>query len=284
MTFQQSKEFHSQEASMCFVQISDTAGSDSILPNNAEAVSRYYHISSSKNLNTAVTLKIFYRTAECNTDELYFLTSTDMSPPYNYQILRGGHFTSTYGEITVKTFSFYIICRLYSYYGIRGVLAYIMETKYKASLYCSNQPTPQSRWNIYLVVVNDYYEFSNSAKTYIQDNYNENVTLVTEQVVFLSDNVGCVTVKHKFRNSPKNLSVYEPDHHILNHADIKEYVNGRPPLLKYSIGCSHSCSFNLRFTLDGVQVPKYLTLRESDLQGILLHCVFYIVFSYFSMI
>ena len=270
MIFQQSKEFHSQEASMCFVQMSDTAGSDSTLPKNAEAVSRYYHISSSKNLNTAVTLKIFYRRAENDTDQLHFLTSTDVSPPYNYQVLHGGHFTATYGEITVETFSFYTICRLFLHYGLRGILAN-MENKFKASLYRSNQPTPQSRWNIYLVVVKDDDIFSHSVKTYIQDNYNESVTLVTEQVVSLCDKVDCITASHNLEiNSPQNVSVDEPCPHILNCTGIRDYVDGHcPPLLKYSIGCSSTCSFNLKFMLDGVQEPNCFTLRESDLQGII---------------
>ena len=282
MTFQQSKEFHPQEASICFVQMSDTVGSDSILPNNTEVVSRCYHISSSKNLNTAVTLKIFYRADENYTDQLHFLTSTDMSPPYNYQILHGGNFTLTYGEITVETFSLYTICRLYLHYGLRGILAN-MEKKFKASLYRSNQPTPHSRWNIYLVVVKDDDVFSHSVKTYIQDNYNESVTLVTEQVVSLCDNVDCITASHNLEiNSTQNISFYEPDQHNLNHTDIKDYVDGCPPLLKYSIGCSSTCSFNIKFMLDGVEEPKCFTLRETDLQGIILY-VFCFVCSYFSM-
>ena len=282
MIFQQSKEFHSHEACRCFVQMSNTAGSDSILPVSAEAVGRYYNISSTKNINTAVTLRIFYRRAENDTDQLFFLTSTDVSPPYNYQVLHGGHFTSTYGEITVETFSFYTICRLFLHYGLSGILAN-MENKFKASLYRSNQPTPQSRWNIYLVVVKDYDVFSRWVKTYIQDYYNESVTLVTEQVVLLSDDVDYVTGSYNCEtSSPQNISVHEPDQRILNHSDIRDYVDGRLPLLKYSIGSSSNCSFNLKFMLDGVQEPECcFTLRESDLQGILLCYAFYFVYSHF---
>ena len=269
MTFHQSKESHSEEA-RCFLQMSDTAGPCSRLPDTAKSVGRYYHISSSKRINTAITLKIFYRRAEYGADQLYFLTCTDLSPPYNYQILDGGNFTSTYGEITVETFSFYTICRLFLHYGLRGILAN-MENKFKASLYRSNQPTPQSRWNIYLVVVKDDDVFSHSVKTYIQDNYNESVTLVTEQVVSLCDNVNCVTTSHNMEtNSPQNISFYEPDQHTLNHVDIRDYVDGCPPLVKYSIGCSGNCSFNIKFMLDGVEEPKCFTLRESDLPGIFI--------------
>ena len=271
MTFEQNKEFDSQEASICFVQVSDTMGQYSKLPENAMAVSRYYHISSSKSLNTAVTLKIFYRTAEKNTGQLHFVTSTDISPPYRYQVLHGGYFTSTYGEITVETFSFYTICRLFVHYGMMGISSYI-ETRFKASLYRSNQPTPRNRWNIYLVVVKNCDIFSRMVKRYIQEYYSESVTLVREQIIFLSDNTDHVTVHHNLdTNSPRNISVNEPDHCILNHSDISDYVDGLPPLLKYNIGCKFNCSFKLRFTLDGFQKPTHFTLRESDMQGILMH-------------
>ena len=269
MTFQQNKEFHSQEASLCFVQVSDTVGQYSRLPNNAKAVSRYYHISSSKRLNTAITLKIFYRTAEKDINQLQFFTSTDTSPPFNYQILHGGHFTSTYGEITVETFSFYTICRLFAHYGLMGVWS-ILGTTFKVSLYCSNQPTPQNSWNIYLVVVKDIEMFSRNVKTYIKDYYNDNVTLVVEKVTCLSDNVNCVTAHHNFleTNSPQSVSVNEPDHHILDHAVITDYVDGCPPLLKYRIDCCCASSFNLKFTLDGFQEPTCFTMSNYDLQGI----------------
>ena len=291
MTFHQHKEFHSQEVSrcftpsICFVQMSDTAGSGSRLPNNAESVSRYYHISSSNNLNTAVTLKIFYRKAENDTDQLHFLTSTDVSPPYNYKVVHGGYFTSTYGEITVETFSIYTICRLVFHYGLEGILAN-MENKYKASLYCSNLATRESRWrNIYLVVVKNENIFSHSVLTYIQNKYKKNVTLVREQVVSLCDNINRVTASYEWVEEPElsqKVSVNEPYPHILNCDDIRDYDDGHcPPLLKYSIGCSSDCSFVLKFVLDGVE-PNSITLCDSDLPGILYY-VFCFVSSYFSM-
>ena len=283
MVFQQSKE-KPQEANICFVQVSDTAGPHSRLPNNATAVSRCYHISSSKKLNTAVTLKIFYQTAEDDIDQLHFLTCTDISPPYNYKILNGGHFTLTYGEITVETFCFYTICRLNTHYSLTRFVLYMqtrlslyMENVLIVSLYRSYQPTPQKRWNIYLVVTKDNIVSHRGAKRYIQDNYKESVTLVTEQVAFFDHTFNGVTAHHYLRTeSPQNISVCEPDHHVLYYADIRHYVDGRPPLLKYSIGYSRNCSFKLRFILDGLHKDIHITLRECDLQGISL---FYFVSS-----
>ena len=282
MAFQQSKK-KPQEANICLVQVSDTAGPYSRLPNSATAVSRCYHISSSKNLNTAVTLKIFYQTAEDDIDQLHFLTCTDISPPYNYKILNEGHFTSTYGEITVETLSFYIICKLNTHYScLTRFVSYMqsrfplyMETKLIVSLYRSYQPTPQNRWNIYLVVVKGNIISYLGVKQYIQDNYNESVTLVAEQIAFFDHISDGVTAHHYLRTeSPHNISVYEADHHVLYYADIRHYVDGRPPLLKYSIGYSRNCSFNLMFILDGLHKDIHITLRECDLQGISLHLYF----------
>ena len=140
MTFEENMDISSQEATKCLVQESSNEGARSRLPSNTKGFSRFYHISSSKNLNTAVTLKIFYQEAEDDIHKLRFLTSTDNSPPYDYEILYGGSFTSTYGEVTVKRFSFYTICKLYAYHGVKGVLSY-METSFEESLYRSLQPT-----------------------------------------------------------------------------------------------------------------------------------------------
>ena len=113
MIFEDNKDLSSQEATNCLVQVSSTEGSYSRLPSNTKAFSHFYLISSYKNLNTAVTLKIFSQTAEEDIHQLRFLTSTDNLPPYNYRILYGGQFTSTNGEITVERLSFYTICMLY---------------------------------------------------------------------------------------------------------------------------------------------------------------------------
>ena len=272
MRFEENKDISSQEATKCLVQVSSTEGAYSRLPSNTKAFSRFYHISSSKNLNTAVTLKIFHQAAEEDIHQLRFLTSTDNSPPYDYKILYGGHFTSTYGEITVERFSFYTICKLYAYHGVKGVLSY-METSFEASLYRSLQPTPLDsgyRWNLYLSVVKNCDVFSHCVKRYIQEEYEDRVKLVTGQVVFFSDTHDCVTPQHNLKtNSSQNISLEEPDHSVLRFVDIIEYVDGRPPLLVYAIHCKPKCSLELKFFLDGLLEPNQLTLRQSHLPGIL---------------
>ena len=94
--------------------------------------------------------------------------------------------------------------------------------------------------------------------------------LITGQVVFFSDTHNCVTAQHHLKsNSPQNNSLEEPDHSVLRFVDIIEYVDGRPPLLVYTIHCKPKCSLELKFFLDGLQESNQFTLRrQSQLPGI----------------
>jgi len=260
----------------CLVQVSNTEGAYSRLPSKSEVVSRYYHIYSSKKLNTAVTLKIFHRAAEADLNQLCFLTSTDKSPPYDYEVLHGGQFTSTYGEITVKTFSFYTICKLccqlYVCHGVRGVLSY-METRYEASLYCSIQPTLQDseyRLKVYMSVVKNCDIFSQYVKMYIQEEFEDKVKLISRHVVIFNEGHDCITAQHDLNtDSPQSVFLKPTDHNnTLCHVDISDYVDGYPPLLVYDVHGKMNCSFDLKFTLlEGLQEAKQFTLNQWDLPG-----------------
>ena len=271
MRFEENKDLSSQEATKCLVQVSSTEGAYSRLPSNTTALSRFYHISSSKNLNTAVTLKIFYQAAEDDIHQLRFLTSTDNSPPYNYRILCGGHFTSAYGEITVERFSFYTICKLYAYHGVKGVLSY-MEIHYEARLYRSIQPTLLDSgysWNLYLSVVKKCDIFSHCMKKYIQEEFEDKLKMISSHVVIFDDDCDSITVHHGLKtNSPQNVFLEEVDHdNTLCHEHISDHVEGCPPLLVYNIQGKPNCSLELKFTLDGLQEAKQFTMRQSQFPG-----------------
>ena len=270
MRFEENKDISSQEATKCLVQVSSTEGAYSRLPSNTTALSRFYHISSSKNLNTAVTLKIFHQAAEDDIHQLCFLTSTDNSPPYNYRILYGGHFTSSYGEITVERFSFYSIFKLYAYYGVKGVLSY-METTCKASLYRSSRPTPLDsgyRWKIYLSVVKNCEIFTDCMKKYIKEEYQENIMLVSAFVTNLDDPCSSVTADVNFTtNSPTNVILDEPSSNVLCKTEIIEYVEGHPPLFVYNLYAQQQSSVELKIVLQGFNEDLTFVLRQFDLPG-----------------
>ena len=269
--FEEKQEVHSQEATKCFVQVSKNEGANSKLPSNARPLSRFYHISSSKKLNTAVTLRIFHQAAEEDIHQLRFLTSIDNTPPYNYKILHGGHFTSTYGEITLKRFSFFTLCKLCAYHGVKGILSY-MEKSYEARLYRCIQPTIVDsgyRWNLYLSVVKNCYIFTHTMKAYIQEEFEEKLKLVSRHVVIFDDACDCITVHPILRtNSTQSVFLEEVDHeNTLNHMYVSDYVDGCPPLLVYSIHGRPNCSLDLKFTLDGLQEEKVFAIRQSHLPG-----------------
>ena len=272
LLFEEKQEVISQEEpTKCFVQVSNNEGAYSRLPSSTKPLSRFYHISSSKTLNTAVTLRIFHQAVEEEFHQLRFLTSTDNTPPYNYKILYGGHFNSAYGEITVERFSFYIICKLYAYHGVKGILSY-METTYEARLYRSIQPTPFDsgyRWNLYLSVVKNCYIFTHTMKAYIQEAFEDKLKLVSRHVVIFDDAHDCITVHHNLRtNSIQSVILEEVDHeNTLNHMYVSDYVDGCPPLLLYNIHGRPNCSLDLKFTLDGLHEEKQFTIRQSHFPG-----------------
>ena len=126
LLFEEDKDLHSKNAATKYlVQVSDSEGSYARLPSKTELVSPVFHISSSQKLDISATVKIFHQASDVDIDQLCFLTSTDDQPPYNYQIAQGGHFTSTYGEISVKQSSFFTICNLGFHYGVKGILSYM---------------------------------------------------------------------------------------------------------------------------------------------------------------
>ena len=272
MKFEENKDLSSQEATKCLVQVSSTAGAYSRRPSNTKALSRFYHISSSKHLNTAVTLKIFHQAAGEEIHQLCFLISTDNSPPYNYRILNGGHFTSAYGEITVKRFSFYTICKLYAYHGVKGLLSY-METTYKASLYRSSRPTSLDsgyRWKVYLSVMKNCEVFTECMKKYIKEEYQENIQLVSALATNSDDpcnSCNSVTAEVNFKtNSPTNV-LDVPNSNVLCKTEINEYVAGHPPLLVYNLYAQQQSSVELKIVLQGFNENLTFVLHQFDLPG-----------------
>ena len=268
--FEEDKDLHSQAAIKCLVQVSDSEGSYARLPGKTKVVSPVFHISSSQKLKSSATVKIFHQASDVDIDQLRFLTSTDTQPPYNYQIVQGGHFTSTYGEISVQQSSFVTICNLGLHYGVRGVLSY-MEKSYEASLYCSSQPKQVKSghtWNIYLSVTKNCDIFNRSVKRYIKENHHEDVTLVRGQVLRFDAINKQVTAHHHFDpRSAADVTLIEPNCNSLKRNDIKKFVGGRPPLLEYSIHSKLLCPLELKITLEGFEEVTTFTLTDIHLPG-----------------
>ena len=269
--FEGKQEVCLQEATKCLVQVANNEGAYSRLPGNTKSLSRFYHISCSKTLNTAVTLRIFHQAANEDFRQLRFLTSTDNTPPYGYNILYRGHFNSAYGYITVESFSFYAICQLCAYHGVKGILSY-MEKSYEARLYCSIQPSTVNsgyRWSLYLSLVKNCSIFTSNMKSYIQEEFQDQLKLVSRHVVIFDGAHDCITVHDDLSSdSPKSV-ILEPvnNEKSLRKEHIISYVEGCPPLLVYKIHGKPSCSLDLKFTLHGLQEEKHFILKKSDFPG-----------------
>ena len=270
LLFEEDKDLLLQAAIKCSMQVSDSEGSYARLPSKTEVVSPVFHISSSQKLNTSATVKIFHQASDVDIEQLRFLTSTDNLPPYDYQIVQGGHFTSTYGKISVQHFSFFTICNLGFHHGVKGVLS-CMEKKFEASLYCSSRPKLVKSgytWNIFLSVVKHCDIFSHSVKKYIKENLQDSVQLVPGKVLLLDDIHKSITAHHQFDpSSPADVILTEPTCKDLMRKDIKRYVSGLPPLLVYNLHFKSLCSLVLKIRLEGIGKETIFTVRDIHLPG-----------------
>ena len=270
LLFEEDEDLLSQAAIKCSVQVSESEGSYARLPSNTEVVSPVFHISSSQKLKSSATLKIFHQAFNVDIDQLRFLISTDAQPPYDYEIVEGGHFTSTYGEISVKHFSFYTICHLGFHFGVKGILS-CMEKAYEASLYCSSRPKLVKSgytWNIYLSVVKNCNIFSHCVMKYIRENHQDDVKLLTGKVCCFGDIDKSVTAHlHVHPSSPVGIILTELSGKSLSCKKIKKYVSGRPPLLEYSLHFKSLCMLELKITLEGFEEKTTFTLNDTHLPG-----------------
>ena len=234
LKLEEDKDLRLQDATKLSIQKFSSEGSYSRLPSNSEVASKVYFINSSKPLRSTATIRIYHQAREGDIDQLCFLTSTDEQPPYDFTILKGGHFTSAYGEITVDRFSFFAIYHLVKQHGFQGIL-YYMEKFYEASLYHSKQPSSRGskfQWNLYLSVTKNCHVFRSCLKNYIKEEYDDDVKLVSKCVVKLNRAVDSITVSTSLGTSPPSqdeVCLREPDTTSLKKSNVKNYTDGCPP-------------------------------------------------------
>ena len=272
MKLEEDKDHRLQDATKFSIQKFNSEGSYSRLPSNSEVASQVFFINSSKPLKRKATIRIYHQAREVDLDQFCFLTSTDEQPPYDFNILKGGHFTSAYGEITVERFSFFTICRLVKQLGLRGVL-YFMEKSYEASLYHSLQPSSlgsKFQWNLYLSVTKNCHVFRSCLKDYIKEEYKEDVKLVNKRIVKLNCAVDTITVSTSLGTSPPSqdqVCLYEPDTTSFQKTDIRNYMDGCPPAFVYRLLAMPSSKFKVEFGIEGFKRNCKFNLHQYHLQG-----------------
>ena len=124
------------------------------LPENSELVSGAYYIKSPPDCILPITtVKISHCVAKERIKDLSFAVSSNKLPPYYFNLLKGGYFTSSYGEIEVKNFS--VLLLVYEH-GISGLLS-LFEKTYLALLYRSSRPilssSDETIWDFYLIFI-----------------------------------------------------------------------------------------------------------------------------------
>ena len=257
------------EAIECPVHVSAGESGAFRYPSTVEAASRFYHIDCPKQLHASVTIRIQHTVPEEDIQHLCFFTCSEDKPPYDYNIIHGGHFTPTHGEITVTKFSLYSVGRLLTKFGVKGVLS-LIEKSYEASLYRSTQPTLLASgfksWNIYFSAVKNCSIFKKSVESYIRNEYEDEVKLESRSVVRFSNTQDNVTVLTKYKTKKKDdeVSLGPSGCCSLRKIDISSYVDACPPHIKFILEAKPGCSMEMKFTLDGCQEPNnFFILRHS---------------------
>ena len=272
MKLEEDKDHRLQDATKCSIQKFNSEGSYSRLPSNSEVASQVYFINTSKPLKRTATIRIYHQAREVDLDQLCFLTSTDEQPPYDFNILKGGHFTSAYGEIEVKRFSFFTVCYLVTRHGFLGFV-YYMEKSYEVSLYHSMLPSSQGskfKWNLYLSVTKNCQVFRSRLKAYIKEEYGDYVKLVDKYEVKLNRTVDSITVSTSLGTPPPSQNeVYlrEPATTSLAKSKVKYYTDGCPSVFVYRLLAIPDRKFKIEFALEGFEETRKFNLQKDDLQG-----------------
>ena len=272
LKFEEDKDLRVQDATKFTIQKFKSEGSYSRLPSNSEVASQVYFIHTSKPFKRTATIRIYHQARQFDIDQLSFLTSTDEQPPYDFNILIGGHFTSTYGETVVERFSFFTIVRLVKQLGFRGVL-YYMEKSYEASLYHSIQPSlwgSKFQWNLYLSVTKNCHVFRSCLKNYIKEEFKDDIMLVSKCIVKLNRTADSITAYTSMGTSPisqDQVCLYEPDTTSFQKTDIRNYIDGCPPAFVYRLLAMRSSKFNIEFVMEGFDRNCKFNFHQDHLQG-----------------
>ena len=261
------------EARECSINVSAGERGAFRYPNKeyVKPASKMFYIQCPKHLKN-VTIRIKHNVAKEDIDHLRFITCSEDQPPYNFNILENGDFTSTYGEITVKkpSHSFCSIVQLLITHRVKGILS-IMEKSIGASLYCSLQPKLESSgyysWNIYVSAVKNCLIFRKYMQEYIVQEYNDDVKFVATKLLELTQKEASVTVSTQCEaDMRKNCHIEAAGSSSIRKVDIIRFVEGCPPHIKFVLQVNHKlCGSALKvtFTLHGFKEPTKFNLHLS---------------------
>lgn len=134
------------------ISVKAATSCECILPANTELVSGVYAVSTSHVFTKPVTLEVehscFFESPDCAGGLIFGRCSKDNGPPYHFEILEGGSFSTgnKFGSVSLKKFSRFAV--------LRNLLSsFAPSVRYSASLYYSADR--KNRWHIYFVITRD---------------------------------------------------------------------------------------------------------------------------------
>ena len=136
------------------------------LPENTKPVSTFYNIRCQQQLLKDVLVKIEHCARD--TSKLRFAISSDISPPYKFELVKDGKFIERYGKILRKKFSRFVIVLCYT------VASFFLPINHYAAL-CSS-PLNRNIWTVYLFVT----LYTKSHLIYLEED-------ATERNLFIKD-------------------------------------------------------------------------------------------------
>ena len=223
-----------------------------------ERISEVYSIESLKKLNSSVTIKIRHDAPSTDLKDLCFIFSSDDQPPFNFEILEGGHFTDGFGEIKITHFSKYAIGVL-NKYGFKGLLA-LFEKSYVALLHCSLENKHIASgysWHLYVSVVKNCSIFKQSLKEDISSEF-EDVELIAQCKVVFENQKSEILIDPECKPT-SGWCLDHLSHPSIEKDNIDQYFDISPPLVRYKLSMKQQLSgssLKIQFILKNLKKPK----------------------------
>ena len=170
------------------------------LPENTKPVSTFYNIQCRHQLLKDVLVKIEHCARV--TSNLSFAISSDISPPYKFELVKDGKFIERHGEILRKQFSRFVIVFCYR------VASLFFPINHYAALY-SSQLNKDNIWTVYLFVT----LYTKSHLFYLREDATEqNLSIKAYSIVKIEDGADYLEMDTSVSrvNKDKGLELFAP--------------------------------------------------------------------------
>ena len=230
------------------------------LPENTLPVSAFFTIECPLELLKKTNVKIEHCARDVS--NLKFAISSDICPPYKFELVKEGIFFDRHGEIQRKSFSRFVIVFFYA------VASVIYPFNYHATL-CSNS-LDNNIWTIHLYVT----WCTASHINYLESKVNEKELVIKDQsVLIIHDQAQYIemdpSVSSENRAKGLDLLVYPKSNVHIHKRDINNiFCYGiASALFRLKLTESTATTFGQRYCIEGADLNNrhlYLSLSTTD--------------------